>query len=160
MREGMNQLLRTVDVTFRRDAETLRPRINREGSVLDREQRAQGEYLLRARRLTIGGQSRPHLARLLKEAGHLGHSVGRPLILDLDTLDTPTNFDKSADVTLGALRRRRRAVHVHGDGVFVDLSSSVGSPGFPNPDADRRHDKLWPPFPHRRPPSRATVVET
>jgi ATP-binding cassette subfamily E protein 1 len=44
MREGMNRLLRTVNVTFRRDAETLRPRINREGSVLDREQRAQGEY--------------------------------------------------------------------------------------------------------------------
>jgi ATP-binding cassette, sub-family E, member 1 len=44
MREGMNRLLRTVDVTFRRDAETLRPRINREGSVLDREQRGQGEY--------------------------------------------------------------------------------------------------------------------
>jgi ATP-binding cassette, sub-family E, member 1 len=48
MREGMNRLLRTVDVTFRRDAETLRPRINREGSVLDREQRAQGEYYYEA----------------------------------------------------------------------------------------------------------------
>ena len=48
MREGMNQLLRTVDVTFRRDAETLRPRINREGSVLDREQRAKGEYYYEA----------------------------------------------------------------------------------------------------------------
>ena len=44
MREGMNRLLREVDVTFRRDAETVRPRINREGSVLDREQRAKGEY--------------------------------------------------------------------------------------------------------------------
>jgi ATP-binding cassette, sub-family E, member 1 len=44
MRDGMNRLLRTVDITFRRDAETLRPRINREGSVLDREQRASGEY--------------------------------------------------------------------------------------------------------------------
>ncbi len=48
MREGMNRLLSTVDVTFRRDAETLRPRINREGSVLDREQRAQGEYYYEA----------------------------------------------------------------------------------------------------------------
>ncbi len=44
MREGMNRLLATVDITFRRDAETMRPRINREGSVLDREQRAKGEY--------------------------------------------------------------------------------------------------------------------
>jgi ATP-binding cassette subfamily E protein 1 len=44
MREGMNRLLREVEVTFRRDGETLRPRINREGSALDREQRARGEY--------------------------------------------------------------------------------------------------------------------
>ncbi len=44
MRDGMNRLLQEVGVTFRRDAETLRPRINREGSVLDREQRAKGEY--------------------------------------------------------------------------------------------------------------------
>jgi ATP-binding cassette, sub-family E, member 1 len=48
MREGMNRLLKTVDITFRRDAETLRPRINREGSVLDREQRSQGEYYYEA----------------------------------------------------------------------------------------------------------------
>jgi ATP-binding cassette subfamily E protein 1 len=48
MREGMNRLLATVDITFRRDAETLRPRINREGSVLDREQRAEGEYYYEA----------------------------------------------------------------------------------------------------------------
>jgi ATP-binding cassette, sub-family E, member 1 len=44
MRDGMNRLLRSVGVTFRRDAETLRPRINLEDSVLDREQRASGEY--------------------------------------------------------------------------------------------------------------------
>ncbi len=44
MREGMNRLLRGVEITFRRDPETLRPRINQENSVLDREQRAQGEY--------------------------------------------------------------------------------------------------------------------
>ena len=44
MREGMNRLLRTVEITYRRDAETLRPRINREGSALDREQREKGEY--------------------------------------------------------------------------------------------------------------------
>ena len=44
MREGMNRLLRSVEITFRRDAETLRPRINQEGSVLDREQRSRGEF--------------------------------------------------------------------------------------------------------------------
>jgi len=48
MREGMNRLLAEVGVTFRRDAETLRPRINREGSALDREQRARGEYYYEA----------------------------------------------------------------------------------------------------------------
>jgi ATP-binding cassette, sub-family E, member 1 len=44
MREGMNRLLADVGVTFRRDAEILRPRINREGSALDREQKARREY--------------------------------------------------------------------------------------------------------------------
>lgn len=50
MRDGMNRLLESVDVTFRRDAETLRPRINREGSVLDREQKARGEFYYDAAR--------------------------------------------------------------------------------------------------------------
>ncbi len=44
MREGMNQLLRAVEVTFRRDEETLRPRVNKAGSALDREQKSKGEY--------------------------------------------------------------------------------------------------------------------
>jgi ATP-binding cassette, sub-family E, member 1 len=48
MRAGMNHLLKDVQVTFRRDAETLRPRINREGSVLDREQRERGEFYYEA----------------------------------------------------------------------------------------------------------------
>jgi ATP-binding cassette, sub-family E, member 1 len=44
MREGMNRLLADVGVTFRRDPEVLRPRINREGSALDREQKSRREY--------------------------------------------------------------------------------------------------------------------
>ena len=48
MREGMNRLLASVGVTFRRDEETLRPRVNKAGSVLDREQRAKGEYYYEA----------------------------------------------------------------------------------------------------------------
>jgi ATP-binding cassette, sub-family E, member 1 len=48
MREGMNRLLEGVNITFRRDPETLRPRINREGSVLDREQRGRREYYYEA----------------------------------------------------------------------------------------------------------------
>ena len=48
MREGMNALLERIQVTFRRDEESHRPRINKEGSVLDREQRAKGEYYYEA----------------------------------------------------------------------------------------------------------------
>lgn len=39
LREGMNIFLKDVGVTFRRDPDTLRPRINKEGSWLDRYQR-------------------------------------------------------------------------------------------------------------------------
>ncbi len=44
MRKGMNVFLRRMDITFRRDEETRRPRINKAGSRLDREQRGWGEY--------------------------------------------------------------------------------------------------------------------
>ncbi len=44
MREGMNKFLSAVDITFRRDAETHRPRINKPDSRLDREQKSRGEY--------------------------------------------------------------------------------------------------------------------
>lgn len=44
MREGMNRFLKEVAITFRRDNETNRPRINKSGSRLDREQKAAGEY--------------------------------------------------------------------------------------------------------------------
>jgi ATP-binding cassette subfamily E protein 1 len=44
MREGMNMFLKQMDITFRRDADTNRPRINKKGSRLDREQREKGEY--------------------------------------------------------------------------------------------------------------------
>ena len=44
MREGMNMFLKQMDLTFRRDADTNRPRINKKGSRLDREQREKGEY--------------------------------------------------------------------------------------------------------------------
>ncbi|MDR2845789.1 MAG: ribosome biogenesis/translation initiation ATPase RLI, partial [Candidatus Methanoplasma sp.] len=44
MREGMNKFLAAVDITFRRDAETHRPRINKPDSRLDREQKSAGEY--------------------------------------------------------------------------------------------------------------------
>jgi ATP-binding cassette subfamily E protein 1 len=43
MKKGMNHFLRELDVTFRRD-KSGRPRINKPGSYLDREQHTLGEY--------------------------------------------------------------------------------------------------------------------
>ena len=43
MREGMNRFLEALDVTFRRD-QSGRPRINKPGSFLDREQKGLGEF--------------------------------------------------------------------------------------------------------------------
>lgn len=44
MREGMNRFLSSLDITFRRDEETRRPRVNKPSSNLDREQKSIGEY--------------------------------------------------------------------------------------------------------------------
>jgi len=44
MRDGMNRFLANLGITFRRDEETKRPRVNKLGSRLDREQKAKGEY--------------------------------------------------------------------------------------------------------------------
>ncbi len=43
-RDGMNKVLKNLDITYRRDKQTGRPRINKPGSQLDKEQRAKGEY--------------------------------------------------------------------------------------------------------------------
>ena len=42
--EGMNTFLRQVGLTYRRDVNTGRPRVNKPGSKLDREQKARGAY--------------------------------------------------------------------------------------------------------------------
>jgi len=44
MRAGMNDFLADLDITFRRDERTGRPRINKPGSQKDREQKRDGEY--------------------------------------------------------------------------------------------------------------------
>ncbi|MFP3255881.1 MAG: ribosome biogenesis/translation initiation ATPase RLI [Thermoplasmata archaeon] len=44
MREGMNRFLKNVGITFRRDENTKRPRINKPDSYNDREQKNKGEY--------------------------------------------------------------------------------------------------------------------
>ncbi|TRM83905.1 ribosome biogenesis/translation initiation ATPase RLI, partial [Sulfolobus sp. A20-N-F6] len=44
LRFGMNEFLKELDITFRRDPDTGRPRINKLGSYLDRLQKEKGEY--------------------------------------------------------------------------------------------------------------------
>ena len=44
LEEGMNVFLEDMGVTFRRDPDTKRPRVNKEGSKLDREQKREGRY--------------------------------------------------------------------------------------------------------------------
>jgi ATP-binding cassette subfamily E protein 1 len=43
--EGMNTLLKELDITLRKDEESGRPRINKKGSVLDRQQREDGNWV-------------------------------------------------------------------------------------------------------------------
>ncbi len=42
--EGISELLKNLDITFRKDETSGRPRINKKGSVLDREQKKKGEW--------------------------------------------------------------------------------------------------------------------
>ena len=44
LRSAMNRFLSDVGITFRRDKETRRPRVNKQDSYLDREQKEKGEY--------------------------------------------------------------------------------------------------------------------
>lgn len=44
VRKGLNRLLKDLGITVRKEPKTGRPRINKPGSRLDREQRASGEY--------------------------------------------------------------------------------------------------------------------
>jgi ATP-binding cassette subfamily E protein 1 len=44
MRQGMNRFLKGIGITFRRDEETKRPRVNKPDSQLDRTQKGEGEY--------------------------------------------------------------------------------------------------------------------
>ncbi len=43
MEHGMNVFLQGIELTFRRDEESHRPRLNKQGSVADREQKAEGK---------------------------------------------------------------------------------------------------------------------
>ena len=44
LRDGMNTFLRIMEITFRRDPVTKRPRVNKEDSRLDRHQKKTGQY--------------------------------------------------------------------------------------------------------------------
>ncbi|MHA1185766.1 MAG: ribosome biogenesis/translation initiation ATPase RLI, partial [Candidatus Heimdallarchaeota archaeon] len=44
LRRGMNKFLKTIDITFRRDKVSGRPRVNKKDSRLDRTQRDIGEF--------------------------------------------------------------------------------------------------------------------
>ncbi len=44
LRTAMNMFLKDLEITFRRDPQTGRPRVNKEGSYLDRYQKTVGEY--------------------------------------------------------------------------------------------------------------------
>jgi ATP-binding cassette subfamily E protein 1 len=44
LKSGMNQFLQDLDITFRRDPTNFRPRINKNGSVKDQEQKRAGSY--------------------------------------------------------------------------------------------------------------------
>lgn len=41
---GMNKFLQQLEITFRRDPENYRPRINKADSVKDKEQKSAGTY--------------------------------------------------------------------------------------------------------------------
>ena len=43
---GMNKFLRMMDITFRRDPYNFRPRINKQNSQKDQEQKSVGNYFL------------------------------------------------------------------------------------------------------------------
>ena len=43
-KEGMNRVLKDLNITYRRDKQTNRPRINKPGSQLDQKQRTSGDY--------------------------------------------------------------------------------------------------------------------
>ncbi len=46
LENGMNEFLKTLDITFRKETETGRPRANKPGSQKDGEQKASGNYFL------------------------------------------------------------------------------------------------------------------
>jgi len=42
--EAMNRFLKSLDISFRRDEKSLRPRVNKLGSRLDKQQKESGNF--------------------------------------------------------------------------------------------------------------------
>ena len=45
--DAMNRFLKSLDITFRRDEKTLRPRVNKDGSQLDKVQKGSSNFYYR-----------------------------------------------------------------------------------------------------------------
>jgi ATP-binding cassette subfamily E protein 1 len=45
-KEGVSDLLKSLDITLRKDRESGRPRINKKGSVKDREQKERNKWVV------------------------------------------------------------------------------------------------------------------
>ena len=46
LQQGMNKFLKKMEITFRQDPKTLRPRVNKKDSQLDKKQKAEGKYFV------------------------------------------------------------------------------------------------------------------
>merc|ERR1712151_567931 len=58
LQPGMNSFLKSIGVTFRRDPETLRPRVNKMNSDLDKAQKKAGNYFFMEERYNEQRQSK------------------------------------------------------------------------------------------------------
>ena len=52
----MNKFLKQMDITFRQDPTTQRPRINTNGSTIDQKQKQDGEYFIYNSKQSDGGK--------------------------------------------------------------------------------------------------------
>jgi len=55
--QALNEFLKDLDITFRRDPQSGRPRMNKPGSYLDRYQKSIGEYFYSKERVVEGGNN-------------------------------------------------------------------------------------------------------
>ena len=66
LRGGMNTFLKEMNITFRRDSVTMRPRVNKEGSQMDMFQKGIGEYYYTKTTKPEGKPEKPDTAKQTK----------------------------------------------------------------------------------------------